>query len=434
MAVKRASESAEPRLRSGERISGWTLGRVLPTPDRVPPEWGLWRLTDVARLESGHTPSRRRPEYWKGDIPWISLHDSNALDGPEISTTAQTIGPLGLANSSARLLPPGTVVFSRTATVGKATTMGREMATSQDFANYVCGPAVHNQYLVHLFRHMEPEWDRLKAGSTHNSIYMPVFRELEVLLPSVPEQHLIAAALGDVDALLDSLDRLIAKKRDIKQATMQQLLTGKTRLPGFDDSWETLTLGQLFEFRNGVNANKGAYGRGIQFINVLEVINRPHLRAADVPGRVELPGHVRESFQVRRGDVLFNRTSETQVEVALASVYLDEVPVVFGGFVIRGRPCDRRLDAVYSGYALRSKEVREQVIAKGQGAIRANVGQAELGTVRIHVPSLPEQMAIAAVLSDMDAEISALEARRGKTRAIKQGMMQELLTGRTRLA
>src|SRR5258708_40366077 len=109
--------------------SRWQYGRLVPMPEAIPSEWDFVRLTDVARLESGHTPSRKHPEYWAGDIPWVSLHDSKVLDRAEIRETAQTIGELGLANSSARLLPPGTVVFSRTATVGKATILGREMAT-----------------------------------------------------------------------------------------------------------------------------------------------------------------------------------------------------------------------------------------------------------------------------------------------------------------
>lgn len=177
-----------PSRRAFKRLDEpWRLGRVEAGLQEIPEDWFLVPLSTLARLESGHTPSRRHPEYWQGDIPWISLHDSKALDAPELHHTAQTIGPLGLANSSARLLPAGTVVFSRTATVGKCTTMGREMSTSQDFANYVCGDRLHNRYLMHLFRHMQPEWERLMAGSTHQTIYMPVFRDLQILLPPLDD-------------------------------------------------------------------------------------------------------------------------------------------------------------------------------------------------------------------------------------------------------
>jgi type I restriction enzyme S subunit len=207
-------------------------------PTHVPLGWELVKLTSVAKLESGHTPSRRRPEYWNGGIPWISLHDSAALDVREIQSTSHTVSRLGIANSSARLLPKGTVVFSRTATVGKATIMGGEMATSQDFANYICGPDICNRYLACLFRYMAPEWKRLMAGSTHNTVYMPVFQSLQVLLPPVIEQKTIAEALSNADALIESLEQLLTKKHHLKQGAMQELLTGKKRLPGFSGEWE----------------------------------------------------------------------------------------------------------------------------------------------------------------------------------------------------
>ncbi len=257
---------------------------------------------------------------------------------------------------------------------------------------------------------------------------------LLVPAPPLPEQRAIAAALSDVDALLGGLDRLIAKKRDLKQAAMQQLLTGQTRLPGFSGKWDQRPFVTLFDFRNGVNAEKSAYGVGVRFINVLEVITRSHLQADHVPGRIALSRIQQDAYRVRRGDLLFNRTSETQEEVGLAAVYEDDEDVVFGGFVIRARPKpDADLDPCFCGYALRAPAVRQQLTARGQGAIRANIGQSDLGKVMMSRPSLHEQRAIATVLSDMDAELAALEARRDKTRLLKQGMMQELLTGRTRL-
>jgi type I restriction enzyme, S subunit len=196
----------------------------------IPDQWDCASIASVARLESGHTPSKRKPSYWGGSIQWVSLHDTKSLDGSQIWATSKTITDDGLNNSSARLLPEGTVVFSRTATVGKTTVLGRSMATSQDFANYICGPNLYNHFLVYLFRSMGTTWRGLMAGSIHNTIYMPVFKALKIALPPLPEQRAIAAALSDVDALLDGLDRLIAKKHDLKQAAMQQLLTGQTRL------------------------------------------------------------------------------------------------------------------------------------------------------------------------------------------------------------
>jgi restriction endonuclease S subunit len=234
----------------------------------IPNEWECVAIADVARLESGHTPSKREPAYWGGTIPWVSLHDTDLLDGPEIVSTTQMITEDGLNNSSARLLPKGTVVFSRTATVGKATLLDKSMATSQDFANYVCGPRLHNHFLVYLFRGMGRTWQSLMAGSIHNTIYMPVFKSLKIALPPVEEQRAIAEALSDVDTLLRGLDQLIAKKRDLKQAAMQQLLTGQTRLPGFHGEWAVKSFSDVSWFQEGPGVRNTQFtSSGIKLLN-----------------------------------------------------------------------------------------------------------------------------------------------------------------------
>jgi type I restriction enzyme S subunit len=189
----------------------------------------------------------------------------------------------------------------------------------------------------------------------------------------------------------------------------------------------------MCSFANGVNADRRAYGTGVPFINVLEIITHTHLRKSDIPGRVRISKAALDSFTVRRGDVLFNRTSETQEEVGLAAVYDDDAIVVFGGFVIRGRFLNDSMDSRYVAYGFRAPAVRTQIIALGQGAIRANIGQKDLKLVRIPVPPRPEQRAIAAALSDVNGLVEALSALIVKKRAIKQAAIQQLLTGKTRL-
>ena len=117
-------DSAPGPTLAGESLADWQIGRLPLAPPHAPSGWELCQLSSVATLESGHTPSRRNVAYWDGDIPWLSLHDSNELNVPEISATAHTVSQMGIDNSSARLLPAGTVVLSRTATVGKATVLG----------------------------------------------------------------------------------------------------------------------------------------------------------------------------------------------------------------------------------------------------------------------------------------------------------------------
>lgn len=197
--------------------------------------------------------------------------------------------------------------------------------------------------------------------------------------------------------------------------------------------WQTLSLGDLFDFTNGVNADKTAYGSGIPFANVLEVITHEALTDRLIPGLINLSPSLIARYRVRHGDVLFNRTSETQDEVGLASVYLGHSPTVFGGFVFRARPKTKLLDIGYSRYALRVYSVRQQIVARGQGGIRANIGQRDLKTVRVVVPPLADQRQIADVLAGIDHQIALLGGLILKKEAIKQGVMQQLLTGKTRL-
>ena len=207
----------------------------------------------------------------------------------------------------------------------------------------------------------------------------------------------------------------------------------QTEVGVIPEEWEVKPFAELFAFRNGVNADKAAYGQGVRFINVLEPITYSHIRGPEITGQVTLPEAIIASYAVRRGDVLFNRTSETQEEVALAAIYLGAERVVFGGFVIRGRPLAENFDPVYAGYALRAPCIRSQIIPMGQGAVRANVGQQNLGRVLAPLPSLPEQRAIASALSDVDGLLGGLDRLIAKKRDLKQAAMQQLLTGQTRL-
>jgi len=207
----------------------------------------------------------------------------------------------------------------------------------------------------------------------------------------------------------------------------------KTQVGVIPNDWEVKTIKELYVLKNGINADQKKYGTGIKFINVLEVITKNSMLYEDIPGFVSITPETVKTYLVKKGDVLFNRTSETQEEVGLASVYLDDNEVVFGGFVIRAQPIDNSIDCFFSKYIFLSKSVRKDIIKRGQGAIRANIGQNDLYKVKLPLPPLSEQRAIAEVLKDIDDLISALDRLIDKKRNIKQGAMQQLLTGKKRL-
>jgi type I restriction enzyme S subunit len=273
------------------------------------------------------------------------------------------------------------------------------------------------------------------VGSTFKRINVQQIKNFYVPMPSAPEQRAIAEALSDVDALLNGLKRLIAKKRDLKQATMQQLLTGQTRLPGFSGEWEVKRLGNLGATYGGLTGKaKADFGEGsaryITFMNVMTNIvidcgtfDRVRISPTETQNRA------------MRGDLFFNGSSETPEEVAMCAVLLEEVQDVYLNsfcFGFRFRE-GAEADGVFFAHYFRSREGRELMKSLAQGSTRYNLSKVALLNSSLHLPTLPEQTAIATVLSDMDAEIATLEARRDKTLALKQGMMQEMLTGRTRL-
>ncbi|WP_440945308.1 restriction endonuclease subunit S [Methanosarcina sp. T3] len=207
----------------------------------------------------------------------------------------------------------------------------------------------------------------------------------------------------------------------------------QTEVGVIPEDWKVKPMAELFTFQNGVNADKSSYGSGIPFINVLEVITHSTITEDKIPGKISLSAQAISAFTVQRGDILFNRTSETQEEVGLTSVYIGNEVVVFGGFVIRARPKDSSLYSIFTSYVLRSPAIRSQIMARGQGAVRANIGQQDLSRVLVVLPTKAEQEAIAEALSDADALIESLEQLIAKKRQIKQGAMQELLTGKRRL-
>lgn len=400
----------------------------------IPEDWECARISDVAKLESGHTPSRKESSYWNGSIPWVSLFDTEALQGKEIFETAKMVTEEGIHNSSARVLPKGTVVFSRTATVGKTTVMGCEMATSQDFANYICGPKLHNHFLVYLFRSMGRTWKSLMAGSIHNTIYMPVFKGLQIILPPLQEQRAIATALSDMDALLGALERLIAKKRDLKQAVMQQLLTGKTRLPGFQGEWEEKTLGSVLNNAR-LGGNYSNQDEETEFpLMKMGNLARGHFDLSKVQ-HITLGVTPEVNHRLCFGDVLLN-TRNTLDLVGKVAIWRDEIPAAYFNSNLMRLEFDPEqvCSNQFANYVLNTASVISSLrgLATGTTSVAA-IYTRDLMKLKVIVPPLPEQAAIAAVLTDMDAELAALEKRLAKTRALKQGMMQELLTGRTRL-
>lgn len=186
----------------------------------VPKGWQFKKLTDVAKLSTGHTPSRRNAEYWIGETPWLTTGEIRSVDGREVHDTRERITEAGLRNSSAVLLPKGTVCLSRTASVGFVTMMGRPMATSQDFVNWTCGEELHPFYLMNAIISSRDHIRQMSSGSTHKTIYFPTVEQFAVAIPPKHQQERFAAYVPD----LRNMEALQLKSRVKVEALWGSLL------------------------------------------------------------------------------------------------------------------------------------------------------------------------------------------------------------------
>jgi len=323
--------------------------------------------------------------------------------------------PQGLSEGKRTQLQKGDVLISITADIGIVSFVNESVPL----------PAYINQHIAlvrfdqskidgkyasyYLAAENSQKWFRgLTDTGAKAGMSLPTIRKIRFACPPPSEQRAIADALSDADALISELDQLIAKKRDLKQAAMQQLLTGQRRLPGFIEIWEKRPLGDVVKIQKG------------------QLITNKTLSPGNVPviagGKQPAYFH---AFANRSG-----RTITISASGASAGyVALYNVPIFASDCSTVSESPDYNLDFIY--YQMASKQ---QIIYKSQtGGAQPHVHAKDLNPIMFFFPPLAEQGAIAAVLSDMDAELSALEARRDKAIALKRGMMQELLTGRIRL-
>lgn len=277
-----------------------------------------------------------------------------------------------------------------------------------------------------------------KAGMNLTTV-----QQVRLAVPSEKrEQEAIAQALSDADALIASLERLLAKKRDIKQGVMQELLTGKRRLPGFNGDWQEKPLGHLFTFSGGYTASREQLStEGHCYLHYGDIHKSAKsfidvsVEFADIP-KLDIPLNlVRSSALLGDGDVVFVDASEDDEGTSKHVVVVNKgkIPFISGLHTIVAKAKTDELTHEYRRYCFQTRAVRDQFLFYAVGTKVSGISKGNVGKIMILVPPKREQTAIAAVLSDIDAELETIQVKLAKARFLKQGMAQELLTGRIRL-
>lgn len=328
------------------------------------------------------------------------------------------------------------IIFAWEQAVGKTSAHEAGMIASHRFPMYGAKKGKADiDFIVRFF--LRPRGKHLlgiasPGGAGRNrTLGQKDFEKLQLTIPTLPEQRKIAEFLTAVDGRIGQLSQKKALLEDYKKGVMQQLFTQALRFK--DDhgnefpKWEEKTLGELLTFKNGFNAEKSQYGIGVKFINVLDVLSPRPITHDSIIGRVEIPVKDFPKFEVKYGDILFQRSSETREEVGQANVYLDkEKSAAFGGFVIRGQP-KAEFDRVFMNYLLRTPLARKEITTKSGGSTRYNVSQDTLGEARVVMPSsLPEQTKIANFLTALDRKIESVSQQITHTQTFKKGLLQQM--------
>lgn len=293
--------------------------------------------------------------------------------------------------------------------------------------------AFDSRFVYHYLSqtNVREKFESITTGQAYPQLSLAQVRNVQIPVMPLSRQEVIADALDTADEHISNLKDVAAKKRDVKQGMMQELLTGRTRLDGFTGEWREATLEELGVFLKGRGIKReNVRASGVPCIRYGELYTTHRNYTRTTVSFVE-PGVAERALPIRTGDILFAGSGETKAEIGMAAAYVGTSNAVAGGdiVVLRGRG----FDPVFLGSLLNTPSLSAQKASLGQGDAVVHIGAPALGSLRFRLPGYEEQAAIASALQDADAEIEALERRLESARAVKVGMMQELLTGRTRL-
>jgi type I restriction enzyme, S subunit len=421
----------------------------------IPEDWEVKRLGECAKFRTGPFGSAlHKSDYTDDGVPVINpMHILNGTIAPSRTMTITEDAARSLSDFRLR---SGEIV------IGRRGDMGRCAVVQDHQAGWLCGTGSmiirceKNTDAYFLQRVLSSPQaiaaiEDASVGTTMVNLNQSTLAGLKVQLPPPSEQRAIAEALSDVDGLLGGLERLIAKKRDLKQAAMQQLLTGQTRLPGFHcerlvrptykqtevgvipEDWNVRSLQDSTEATRPISygiVQTGPYiPNGVPCLRVID-INDGHINKTEL---IRTSKQISNSYRrtiLKAGDLVMPLRGKVG-DAGIIDEELEGANLTRGVALLAIRP---RLSGAYCAHFISWSATRKRLEQSMNGSALQEIPIATLRSFQIGIPPTgAEQRAIAAVLSDMDAEIAALEQRREKTRALKQAMMQELLTGKTRL-
>lgn len=399
----------------------------------IPEDWCFDKLKNLSRICTGSTPPTQDKSNYGNDYLFVSPADLGR--SIYIRDTEKKLSKKGFALS--RSFPQNSTLFTCIgSTIGKTGIAAIELTSNQQINAFFPSDKINWLYAYFILTYLSPKIKNLAGEQAVPQINKTQFENTEIYFPkSNKEQAIIATFLSDIDELVEILGKMIVKKTALKQGAMQQLLTGKNRLPGFDGKWNKKSLNEIGKTYGGISGKvKSDFGHGnAKYIPFLNIMNNPIIDVNNFEN-VDIKPNENQT-KTKKGDLFFNGSSETPEEVGMCSVLKGDISNLYLNSFCFGFRLNRDLatDGLWLSYFFRSNAGRELIFSLAQGATRYNLSKTSFLKLEIPYPEPKEQTAIANVISDMDVEIEMLQKSRIKYRQIKIGMMQKLLTGKIRI-
>ncbi len=396
---------------------------MLENNQKIPEGWSVKKISDLGTTVSGGTPDTNNPEYWDGDVLWVTPSEVSALSNRFIWDTERKITEKGLKQSSAKLLPVNSLIICTRATIGDCCINKKPICTNQGFKNIiVTGNNV--DFLYYLISKNKHELIRKACGSTFLEISKKDIDNLKFPIPPLPEQEKIAEILWTWDEAIEKLSNLIEQKKLLKKGLMQKLLTGKVRLSTFTQPWKEVKLGAVLEAISRRNKN----------LNISRVLSVTNSRGFILPeeqfSRVVASEDLSNYKVVKNGEFAYNPSRLNVGSIDRLDNFTDGV--LSPMYVIF--KCNEKLSSNYMKHWITTTEFNTKVRNSAQGSVRETVDFKTLSSIKINLPSdISEQQAIADVLSTADDEINLLNQKLEALKEQKKGLMQQLLTGQIRV-
>jgi type I restriction enzyme S subunit len=383
--------------------------------------WEWTTLGEVSRISSGGTPSRTNPSYWEGQIPWVT---TGLVNFNLINRAEEYISEEGLKNSAAKIFPAGTLLmalYGQGVTRGKVAMLGFDAATNQACASIMPIPEMKPLFLFYYLQGQYEAIRNIGHGGNQQNLSGQLIKEIPVPLPSIKEQERIAQMLWMWDRTIDRIERLIAAKQERRTWLMQELLTGKQRLPGFDEPWHTVHLGDVFTNRIETNfldlplvAITGNGG----------VVSRDDLVRRDTSSQDKS-----RYLRICPGDIGYNTMRMWQGVCGFSTLE----GIVSPAYTI-ATPKDY-IDGAFMALLFKSPHVVHLFHRHSQGLVddTLNLKWRHFAEIKVTIPKKKEQQAIAAVFRTNDSELDLLRQQLDALRVQKKGLMQQLLTGKIRV-